>query len=122
MPVEKFIPIKDANAPAEDGATSKCAESEPYALMVLGDSMLPEFREGDVIVIEPDGAVRDGSYVIAYHKDEYIFRQLSIREERWFLKPLNDAYPTEELPGPDAIKGVITQKKSRGRGQRKSYQ
>jgi len=38
-----------------------CSESEPYALRVLGDSMLPEFKEGVVIVIDPAGAIRDGS-------------------------------------------------------------
>ena len=51
-----------------------CEEKEPYALMVLGDSMEPEFKEGEVLVIEPGANYRDGSYVIAYHNDEYIFR------------------------------------------------
>ena len=45
--------------------SSGCAEAEPYALRVLGDSMLPEFKDGAIIVIDPAGAIRDGSYVIA---------------------------------------------------------
>jgi DNA polymerase V len=122
MAVEKYIPI-ESEAPIETDwqAPSKCAESEPYALMVLGDSMEPEFKEGDVIVIEPDGHVQDGSFVIAYHNDEYIFRQLVIKEERWFIKPLNEAYETQQLSSPDAVKGLITQKKGRGRRNRKNY-
>ena len=40
--------------------------SESFALMVLGDSMVPEFNEGEIIVVEPDGATRDGSFVLAF--------------------------------------------------------
>ena len=44
--------------------------------MVLGDSMAPEFVEGDVIIIEPEGLAVDGSYVLAQADGEWIFRQL----------------------------------------------
>jgi len=37
-----------------------CAASEPFALRVLGDSMLPEFADGSIIIIDPAGAIRDG--------------------------------------------------------------
>ncbi len=107
MSEQKIIPIVAEEA-------SSCASSEPYALMVLGDSMEPEFVEGEVIVIEPDGLVKDGSFVIAWHKEEYIFRQVLIQDGKWYLKPLNAAYPTEEFPGPSAVKGVVIQKKKPG--------
>jgi phage repressor protein C with HTH and peptisase S24 domain len=42
-----------------------CAASEPFALRVLGDSMLPEFAEGVIIIIDPAGTIRDGCYVMA---------------------------------------------------------
>ena len=122
MAVEKYIPIEPETSLETDWqAPSKCAESEPYALMVLGDSMEPEFKEGDIVVIEPDGHVQDGSFIIAHHNDEYIFRQLVIEEERWFIKPLNEKYETQELSSPEAVKGLITQKKGRGRRNRKNY-
>lgn len=115
MSEQKIIPIVDE-------AASNCAGSEPYALMVLGDSMEPEFLEGEIIVIEPDGLVKDGSFVIAWHKEEFIFRQVLIRDGKWYLKPLNDAYPTEEFPGLSAVKGVVIQKKKPGsRKSMKSY-
>ena len=100
---------------------SGCAESEPYALRVLGDSMLPEFEEGTVIVIDPAGAIKDGSYVIAVHNDEYIFRQLRIQDQRYYLQPLNDLYDTVEISGPENIKGVVSQKAGRGRKEHKRY-
>ncbi len=101
--------------------SSGCAESEPFALRVLGDSMLPEFEEGSVIVIDPAGAIRDGSYVIAMHDNEYIFRQLRIHEQRYYLVPLNDLYDTVEIEGMDAIKGVVSQKAGRRRKDHKHY-
>jgi SOS-response transcriptional repressor LexA len=120
MAQKKIIPIIPENE-LPDEATA-CAIAEPYALMVLGDSMLPEFEEGEIIVVEPEGLARDGSYVVAYHKDEYIFRQLVQHNERWYLKPLNDLYPTEEVPGLEVVKGVVIQKKKPGkRSSMKSY-
>jgi SOS-response transcriptional repressor LexA len=101
--------------------TGGCAENEPFALRVLGDSMLPEFEEGVVIVIDPGGAIRDGCYVIAIHNDEYIFRQLRILEQRYYLQPLNDLYDTVEISGLDAVKGVVSQKAGRRRKDRKRY-
>ena len=101
--------------------TGGCAENEPFALRVLGDSMLPEFEEGVVIVIDPGGAIRDGCYVIAIHNDEYIFRQLRIFEQRYYLQPLNDLYDTVEISGLDVVKGVISQKAGRRRKDRKRY-
>ncbi|MDM8559167.1 S24 family peptidase [Candidatus Parabeggiatoa sp. HSG14] len=98
-----------------------CAESEPFALRVLGDSMEPEFNEGHIITIEPNGVVENGSYVFAVYEEEYIFRQLLIENGRYFLKPLNKEYPTQEIAGLDAIKGVITQRAGTRRKEHKRY-
>ncbi len=102
-------------------SSSGCAESEPYALRVIGDSMLPEFEEGAVIVIDPAGETRDGSYVIAIHDDEYIFRQLRIYDGHYYLQPLNDLYDTVEIPNLEQIKGVVSQKSGRRRKDHKRY-
>ncbi len=120
MQTRKIIPIHDAAL--DDEAASACSGGEPYALMVLGDSMLPEFENGDIIVVEPEGLAQDGSYVVAFHKEEYTFRQLLIRDDKWYLGALNDLYPTEQISGPDAVKGVVIQKKKPGkRSTMKSY-
>ena len=102
-------------------SNSGCSESEPYALRVLGDSMLPEFKEGVIIIIDPAGTIKDGSYVTATHEDELIFRQLLIREERYYLQPLNDLYDTIEISGLEVITGVITQQAGTRRKDRKHY-
>lgn len=124
MAVEKFIPIVNEQAPQEEederlaAFSSPCEGNEPYALMVLGDSMEPEFNDGDVIVIYPNNVVRDGSYVVAHHNNDYTFRQFVMIEGRCFLKALNEAYPMEEVPGVEVVKGVIVQKKGRGGGRK----
>ncbi len=109
MNERKTIPIQEINE------TSNCAGSEPYALMVLGDSMLPEFEEGEIIVVEPSGLVKDGSYVVAYVNDEYIFRQIVQHAEGWMLRPLNPLYPNIPISGLEAAKGVVIMKKRPGR-------
>ncbi|MBF0218299.1 MAG: S24 family peptidase [Gammaproteobacteria bacterium] len=102
--------------PAADTAESlSCEKREPYVLMALGDSMEPEFCDGDVVVIEPDYPPRSGHFVIAMHNGEYTFRQLLQRGDAWYLHPLNSRYPDAEVSGPDCVKGVISQKKRPGR-------
>jgi phage repressor protein C with HTH and peptisase S24 domain len=114
----KIIPL----VPADDDRLEACSAAEPFALMVLGDSMLPEFAEGEIIIIEPEGLARDGSYVLAFHNGEHIFRQLVNLNGGWCLHPLNPAYPDAQIPDLSAVKGVIIQKQKPGsRRTRKSY-
>lgn len=98
-----------------------CAASEPFALRVLGDSMLPEFAEGAIIIIDPAGAIRDGCYVMAEYKNEYIFRQLRMVGDKLYLQPLNDLYDTVEISSQQMIQGVISQQAGRRRKDRKFY-
>ena len=98
-----------------------CSAGEPFALRVLGDSMLPEFAEGAIIIIDPEGTIRDGCYVMAEYNNEYIFRQLRIVDDKYYLQPLNDLYDTVEISGQEVIHGVITQQAGRSRKDRKHY-
>lgn len=105
-----------------DARLDACAGAEPFALMVLGDSMAPEFEEGEIITIEPEGLARDGSFVLAFVNGEYIFRRLADRGGRWMLEALNPRYPAMAISGLEAVKGVIIQKQKPGsRRSRKRY-
>lgn len=108
------IPVVPDN-PAADPMLDKCSGAESFALMVLGDSMEPEFVEGDIIIIEPEGLAGDGSYVMAWHDEEWIFRQLVKCEAGWKLRPLNPKYPCALIADLSVIKGVIIQKSKPGR-------
>ena len=83
--------------------------------------MEPEFKDGEIIIIEPSVTVEEGCYVIADHNGEYIFRQLMLENNSWYLKPLNKRYETMAIPGLSVIKGRIISK-SNGRGRQcKNY-
>ncbi len=97
-----------------------CSGREIYALRALGDSMVPEFEHGTVIIVDPEAVVKDGSYVIAKIDGEYIFRQLRMYDGKFFLQPLNDLYETIEIESLDVLDGVIVQAGNR-RKDRKKY-
>lgn len=94
-----------------------CDGGEVFALRVIGQSMAPEFDEGHIIIVEPDGAVRDGSYVLARQGGDYVFRQIVAEPGGgWRLHALNPAWPDLPLPeGLAAVHGVIIQRAVPGR-------
>jgi SOS-response transcriptional repressor LexA len=105
----------DATAPAADSVVPDCGGGESFALMVLGHSMAPEFLEGEIIIIEPEGLAQDGSYVLAWHLEEWTFRQLLRSDAQWRLHPLNPAFADVPLEDLTAVRGVIIQKALPGR-------
>lgn len=92
-----------------------CSAGEAFALRVLGTSMEPEFNEGEIIIIEPDGLLRDGAFVLAQHDGEWIFRQLCEQAGGWRLHALNPAFPDVALDDLSAVRGVVIQKALPGR-------
>lgn len=108
-------PTRRATIPIAAQHADGCGGAEPFALMVLGDSMLPEFEEGDVVIIEPGGQAGDGNYVLAFHNAEWIFRQLVRSGECWLLRPLNVKYAEQAIADLAPVRGVIIQKSRPGR-------
>ena len=71
-----------------------------FAVEIQGDSMLPEFSEGDVVMIDPDEQPHPGDFVVAKNGEhEATFKKYKPRGyndagQEWFeLVPLNDNYP-----------------------------
>ena len=86
-----------------------CSSSEPFALQVVDDSMEPEFKKGVIIVIDSQGHVQSGSYVIAEIESGYIFRRLFIEDGKHFIRALQEGHEEIELSGIEQIKGVVIQ-------------
>ena len=105
----------DASSPMADSDVPDCAGGESFALMVLGHSMMPEFNEGEIIVIEPEGLARDGSYVLAWNQEEWTFRQLLRRDGGWVLHALNPEFGDVPLDDFSSVRGVVIQKALPGR-------
>lgn len=98
-------------------AAPACSGNETFALRVLGTSMEPEFMEGEIILIEPDGLLRDGRFVLAQHSGEWIFRQLCQLANGWTLHALNPAFADRPLADLSTVRGVVIQKALPGRRQ-----
>lgn len=92
-----------------------------HALRVLGHAMAPEFGHREIIIVEPDAALRDGSSVVARPGGEWVFRQLCRRGDGWMRRALNPAraglpdLPDLPLPDLGALHGVVIQKAVPGR-------
>jgi phage repressor protein C with HTH and peptisase S24 domain len=61
----RFPEMKDENA---------------YALEVSGDSMLPLYREGDIIVVSPNSGVRRGDRVVVRTFDGEVLAKILVRQ------------------------------------------
>ncbi|MBU2728800.1 LexA family protein [Acidithiobacillus caldus] len=71
-----------------------------FALRVLGNSMMPDFSPGDIIIIDPDVTPHPGDFVVAKNdEEEATFKKYRPRgrnekgEEYFELVPLNPDYP-----------------------------
>lgn len=100
------------NHQSGDGGDDLVATTAPvnrytFALRVVGDSMAPEFKEGMLLIIEPEMEPNPGDFVIARNgNDETTFKQLVKDGSDWYLKPLNERYPLKPL-GKATIIGVL---------------
>lgn len=72
-----------------------------FGLWLRGDSMSPQFKEGDLNIVDPDEAPKAGDFVIATNgQSEATFKKYRVRGEydngqpRFELVPLNDDHET----------------------------
>jgi len=118
----KIIPVAAASAPAAAHDEIRgCAEAEPYALRVIGDSMEPEFFDGHVVIVDPVMPAHSGAYVIVDHGGETLLRQVVRDAGRTLLRAVNQTYPSLELDRGDRVRGVVVQRAGRRRTDRKHY-
>lgn len=108
-----FREIHDMFEPGEAEEWVEVSETQfgknSFALRVSGDSMTSpypgelSFPDGCILIVDPSRASSAGDFVIA--KDvmtqQATFKKLAHDGGRWFLKPLNPAYPTIEIDDPD---------------------
>jgi len=107
------IPVVTDTTQQASMCESNGYNNEAVVLMVVGDSMEPEFIEGEIIVIEMGAAATDGSFVVGTANEEFTFRQLKgDAQGGWMLHALNPAYPDIAISGLDTLKGVVTQKRN----------
>lgn len=92
--VEEIIDEIDLDSElAEDGNTY-------FALYIQGDSMYPEYREGDVVIIRAQETAETGDDVVAYiGGTDATFKRLMLMRDGLRLCPINPQYPTRTFTG-----------------------
>lgn len=85
-----------------------------FASKVSGESMEPEYKDGDVIYVDPDAAASHGKDVIAHliERNAIAFKRLVVESDRLYLKPLNPNWPDKfiSITTDDRIIGVVVGK------------
>ena len=70
-----------------------------YALQVQGDSMLPLYRDGDVLIVEPGANVRKGDRVVVKTREGEVMAKILDRQtaQSVELSSLNPQHPDRKL-------------------------
>jgi phage repressor protein C with HTH and peptisase S24 domain len=76
------------------------AGAHVYALEISGDSMLPVYREGDIVIVNPESPVRRGDRVVVKTTEgEVLAKELKRRTAKTLeLKSLNPEHEDRALP------------------------
>jgi phage repressor protein C with HTH and peptisase S24 domain len=70
-----------------------------YALEVQGDSMMPAYRDGDVLIVEPGAQVRRGDRVVVKTREGEVMAKILMRQtpRSIELHSLNPEHPNRNL-------------------------
>jgi SOS-response transcriptional repressor LexA len=113
----KWKEVCDAFEPgdADEWLQTDVRGKNVFALRVVGDSMEPEFKEGEVVIVSPHVEAQPGDYVVVKDPEEKAtFKQLKKYGKRWVLHPLNPNYEDQEVPrGKFKIIGKVVKKEKR---------
>lgn len=116
--------IRDNLQTAEMLLTDLSLGAHAFALTIRGDSMLPDFREGDRVIIDPDVRPSPGDFVVAINGGnaatfkKYRERGIGADGDTVFeLVPLNADYPTlrSDIEKIDIIGTMMEHRKYRRR-------
>lgn len=80
-------------------------DEHAYALEISGDSMLPAYRKGDIIVVSPAAPVRKGDRVVVKtKKGEVLVKQLARKTAKQIeLQSLNSSHADRTLAMSDVL-------------------
>ncbi len=83
------VQVADEYAPCPD-----IEDAQAFAARVVGDSMLPEYAEGDIVVFSPAAEVTDGCdcFVRIEPDHETTFKRVFFDDDRVRLQPLNPRF------------------------------
>ena len=80
-------------------------DEHAYALEISGDSMMPAYRDGDVIIVSPAAPIRRGDRVVVKtRKGEVMVKELKRRTSKSIeLQSINSEHPDRTLGVSDVV-------------------
>jgi len=96
--------LDDAGFPAGQGwdlvEIPASARDGAYALQVQGDSMLPLYRDGDRLVVDPNASIRRGDRVVVKTQDGEVMAKVLERQTSRAIElmSLNPEHPVRTIP------------------------
>jgi phage repressor protein C with HTH and peptisase S24 domain len=84
----------------DEVAFPEVPDPNAYALEISGESMLPLYRDGDIVIVSPNASVRRGDRVVLKTREgEVLAKELKRRTENIIeLKSLNPEHPDRTIP------------------------
>jgi len=95
--LEKFHPIgEEYKLISRYGVKGK----NIFAVQVEGDSMEPDIKDGDILILNPDKAFNDvkGGIGVILRGESYLIRKVFLRGDNYILEPSNKAYDADIVP------------------------
>lgn len=111
-------PVSSRNKSVEYVQSHFPCSARSYALQVVGDSMVPAFHEGDIVVIDPDIDPLPGDFVLAEVHGTRMFRRYRPQTMAhgktpavFDLVPSNPDWPTVRIDStnPGKVLGVMSE-------------
>lgn len=80
-------------------------DEHAYALEISGDSMMPLYREGDIVIVSPTASLRRGDRVVVKTRDGEVLAKELVRQtmKTLELRSLNPAYEDLQFPLTDIL-------------------
>jgi len=81
-----------------------------FALRVSGPSMLPDYRDGEIILVDPDIGYKHGSDVVVRTPDSgTTFKRIQVTPDGTYLMAVNPDFPNRVILMPEGTKicGVV---------------
>lgn len=117
--VDDYAPGTGFDELALDEFAAQRISEAAFALVVRGDSMLPDFKEGDQVIVDPAVHAKPGNIVVAKmaHDNSATLKKYRARGQDpagvmiFDLVPLNEDYPTIRVDSdnPGSIVGVVVE-------------
>ena len=91
----------------EDSSGLNSADEYAY-LKVEGDSMYPEFKDGDMVLVKCSGVADTGDYaVVMVDGDNGVIKRIEYGEESIILHSINPMYPPRKFEGREMLRTRI---------------